>query len=425
MNFAERSPHDIPSILISDGNVLRIIANCYVFCAENQTTLSNARRVIARLDNLYEEQRKHLSKWLRENSAEDNAFSVSNWSYLEQQLKADTLGELLVRSAALLRACDLHIENAINRGEAFGSGHKVSTARELGANEFLIAYLHNPICGPDSSLPRIEYDVSETIRKYHKYLEITPLAVKPFEIKPVSLPIRTRILLNKRLATRSFRIAAAPMNAEITPKLDFLPNFSEKGPKHFVFKAIETEHAQREHMKKVLDECITQNISLLVLPELRMPPFLRDFVKDALRAQRSEDLSDGKGLIMVVCGSWHQFEDGEYVNRSSVLNEKGDEIWTHDKLAEFNISTENVEKSSALQELGFDSRGGVETIRTGSRLEICDSPIGRIAVAICVGFFHLPIQNVLVKSGATLFLVPSMSPDVTPMQDRIKELART
>jgi len=112
----------------------------------------------------------------------------------------------------------------------------------------------------------------------------------------------------------------------------------------------------------------------------------------------------------------------DYVNRCSVRDHQGNEVWTHDKLAEFNITEENVAQSDFLKASGFDATGGVEGIRSGTRLEICDCALGRVAVAICVGFFHRPLEDLLVKSGATLFLVPAMSPDLERMHERAHAL---
>lgn len=148
-----------------------------------------------------------------------------------------------------------------------------------------------------------------------------------------------------------------------------------------------------------------------MLPELRVPPNLLQAIKDFLRDQVWEDLEAGKGLLLVVAGSWHSEVSEGWVNRSTVLDCKGNMVWEHDKLAEYHITPQNVRQSPGLRaQLGINNHGGTEAIRRGDTLQFCDCALGRLSVATCAGFFHEPVAEALRASGATIFLVPAMDP---------------
>lgn len=180
-------------------------------------------------------------------------------------------------------------------------------------------------------------------------------------------------------------------------------------------------------LNTILQQCVAQDVTLLVLPELRVPPTFLQTIQTFLRQQRWEALLQGQGLVLVVAGSWHtQQDDGRWVNRSYVLDARGDIVWAHDKLAAYEITSDNVQQNLTLKtQLGLNDHGGEEMIEIGDTLQFCDCALGRLAVAICAGFFHDPIADVLKASGATLFLVPAMSHDVRPLAERARTLVRS
>ncbi len=145
-----------------------------------------------------------------------------------------------------------------------------------------------------------------------------------------------------------------------------------------------------------------------------MPPELDAQLKSFLKAQTADDLLSGKGLILVAAGSWHVgVEGGAPVNRCELLDYSGRVVWSHHKMAEYRILATATEPASS------------EWIRLGSQLEFCDSPWGRIAVAICVGFFHPPLLPLFEASRADLFLVPAMATRVLQMKETASRLVGT
>lgn len=430
MTAVQRSPEQYPSILVGSTKILEIIVNCYSFCAQHQPQLFNACRTNARLSNLFNHLRARFAAII-EREIIEKSLTLTETAQIRELLSTESMEELIVRSAALLKALASKTHEILRSSDAPKHEEKrnviVAAHSQLGGEAFLITpAVKNPLLSKPGKIGRDEDSISETLQRYHFPLQIIPEVVDQFQIVRKHLSLETNTILAKRLASGALKIAAAPLNEDITPILEFPAGFPPNEPKRYVFKAIEKEQTQRECVSRILEECRQEHISVLVLPELRTPPFLRELVVETLRSQLLENLLDGVGLLLVVCGSWHIQQDGVFKNQSVILDRLGNELWTHDKLAEFNLTKENVEKNTEFwSQLGFGPQGGVEDIRTGTSLQICDCPLGRIAVAICVGFFHHPIERVLIKSGVTLFLVPTMSPDVRPIKERARALAPT
>ena len=74
--------------------------------------------------------------------------------------------------------------------------------------------------------------------------------------------------------------------------------------------------------------------------------------------------------------------------------------------------------------LGLDGHGGFENIRRGEELRFCDTPIGRLTVGICAGFFGEPARTALKAVRADYYLVPAMSPSTQDIAEFAQELVR-
>ena len=105
---------------------------------------------------------------------------------------------------------------------------------------------------------------------------------------------------------------------------------------------------------------------------------------DWLRHQDWDDLRAGRGLLLVAAGSWHEGDDQQgWHNRCRVLDYRGDEIWVHDKLAEYNITPDNVARHPALKSLlGIGDTGGTECIRRGEHMSATISRVARTCAAV-------------------------------------------
>ncbi len=127
---------------------------------------------------------------------------------------------------------------------------------------------------------------------------------------------------------------------------------------------------------------------------------------------------DGEGPVLTVVGRYHRVGDddgdevgpellgdsetGLYVNEAVVLGPLGNELWTHRKF------------SSAGAKVPTEDGGRylVEDIRLGRSLTAVETPLGIVAVPICLDTFSAHGRTRLERSPANVLLVPSLSPSV-------------
>jgi predicted amidohydrolase len=177
-------------------------------------------------------------------------------------------------------------------------------------------------------------------------------------------------------------------------------------------------------LQHVLERAYERRAAVLVLPELRMPPPLLEATRQFLRRQA---ITSERGILVVAAGSWHiDMPGGRRFNRCVVLDHEGEDLWLHDKLREYEITAQNVaDKPDFYRPIGVGPGGAVEAIHRGQELQFYDSIIGRLAAAICVGFFSPDVQSLLLASGANLFLVPAMTPSITAIEACSEALVHT
>ena len=150
---------------------------------------------------------------------------------------------------------------------------------------------------------------------------------------------------------------------------------------------------------------------ILVLPEL--------VASDETLGAICETLErlDGDGPALTVVGRYHRIGDGgdgidpellgdsetgRYVNEAVVLGPFGHELWKHRK---FSSAGGKVPTDDGEQYV-------VEDIRLGRSLTVVDTPLGAVAVPICLDTFAAHGRARLERSPANVLLVPSLSPTV-------------
>lgn len=156
---------------------------------------------------------------------------------------------------------------------------------------------------------------------------------------------------------------------------------------------------------------------ILVLPELVATDEVLMAIREELRS-----LSPAAAPALTVVGRYHQpCEDiadhpelGCYVNEAVVLGPLGGTLWSHRKLSS---AADDVETEDG-------SRKIVEDIRLGRSLDVVDSPLGSLAVAICLDTFAGHSRERLARSPANVLLVPSLSPKVVRHQASLWHLAQ-
>jgi predicted amidohydrolase len=148
--------------------------------------------------------------------------------------------------------------------------------------------------------------------------------------------------------------------------------------------------------------------SVLVMPELAATPQ----VVEAIRTQLQE--TDDAPLLSIV-GLYHAIPDDEpepdasemaqYVNEAVVLGPDGTELWRHRKLTCASAHTKGAKKEEPESMV-------YEDIKVGEELVVVPTPLGALAVVICLDAIAEHARVRIAKSPANVLLVPSLSPTV-------------
>lgn len=349
----------------------------------------------------------HFLRLLRQN-AKAVPLLLHNHAALEDRLSESSEFRTL-RIRALLRAASRYVADALRR-ERRWIAHPVEASN---GERFWVVPESKGVFRLEISkrLPKSDDEIAPTLHSLHKGLELIPERIGDWSIAKTTHPLDPAAdnLLRERAQTGALRIGVSPMTSDAALSIRPLTGYPLDSPR-FIVENIGDHSTQLEMLRRVLRECFDQGISILVLPELRMPPEFTMEVAEFLRSQKWTDLRAGKGILAVAAGSWHFPNDhGQgWHNRMYILDHRGKRILHHDKLAPYT-----------------SPQHGLEGIVPGATLQFLETSIGRIAGAICVGFFHKPIEQLLIASRAEIFLVPAMSPRTGDLVARAGELVRS
>jgi predicted amidohydrolase len=172
--------------------------------------------------------------------------------------------------------------------------------------------------------------------------------------------------------------------------------------------------------------------SILLLPELAASESTLAALVEALR-QQGERGPETRPPAMTVVGLLHR-EPGpttepsvsaphltgseplaQLVNEAVVLSADGEIMWTHRKLSSAQLYEDIEPGVKAVI---------VEDIQLGSSIAIAPTPIGSVAVVICLDAFAGHVRDRLATSPADVLLVPSLSPKVSRHRTALAELVQ-
>ena len=405
------TPTNVLDQIFQGIDPIQIFLNAYTFCATKEEAAFDLFRDDG-FDTSYQEKAKELETMLK---------AGTPLPKLRQQLGGNDERETLAHILGLVSA----LARNINETQQTKLTKSIEPYYNSRGYPYWLGLNRPPLGGRIPNLRRRPSELHWKFVDCHEPLSVAPGRLKEGEWKltRIKLDESLEYFLRRRLENGGFRIAASPLSyqADIQGKSRHRPQHTP--PYAFHLTSIEPVQEQIATLNAVLESARNEGVSLLVLPELRMQPELLEAAKIFLRKQIIDEKC---GLLVVVAGSWHIEEEKRRVNRSVVLNHRGEELWAHDKLREYVITAANFDENPDFyRPLGIEEGGGEEDIHRGTKLEFYDSSIGRLAVAICVGFFSSDIEDLLRSSAANVFLVPAMSPSTSEMELVAKDLTRT
>jgi predicted amidohydrolase len=278
----------------------------------------------------------------------------------------------------------------------------IRTSAALGSVEYRVTPDDSPFAG---DFPRHAEELSATLESlYLADIRLIPAESQGFALTPVRLAAAGRLRLRDCRESRAIRIGLSSLGGGAEFAGEAMPGFPEGEPRRFRLTGLRNGTAEQENLLTILRQAAERGAAILVLPELRVTPSMEGAAREFLA-------KGGHSLALVIAGSWHYaVDDNGWVNRCSVLGARGEVVWEHCKLREYRATAENVAAAAQFYAgIGLDENGGSEGILRGRALQYCDTPIGRLCVAICMGFFHPEAQPALAETRADYFLVPAMT----------------
>lgn len=303
------------------------------------------------------------------------------------------------------------------RSRLLESGPAVIQAGPVaGRAEYHIAPDDTPFVG---DFPRHTEELSATLESlYLPGLRLSPVEVDGLRLTSVPLSAPTRAKLRECRLRRELSVALCSLGGGAELEGESLAGFPATEPSRFRLTGLKNGAEETANLLKTLRETSAQGAAVLVLPELRVTPAMEGEVQQFLA-------NGGHSLALVVAGSWHYAAGAGWENRCTILGARGEVVWQHRKLREYRATAENAAAApDFFARVGIGAEGGSEAISPGRVIEFCDTPIGRLCVAICVGFFHPDLQPALAASGADYFFVPAMTSRTRDLQDVAGQLAR-
>jgi predicted amidohydrolase len=383
-----------------------VFVNLYALCAHRCTDIVNLLRT--RRFN-YEERTDDLLRTL------DSGRSP--------HLSWDGDDQVLLDGATLIDALSRHI------AKRYGSGlkHRAEpyfTSDSFGTFPFWLAKKEpSPLTAHIHDIPRDQDQLHQTFQRFHRELLVTPGSVGEWTLTRIAASRALESFLEQRMLGPEFRVAVSSLSQDAEISGESRPR-SLLPPHEFHVTSTGPVERQTDALRHVLELAYERRAAILVLPELRVPPPLLEATREFLTRQA---ITAERGILMVAAGSWHvDMPDGRRFNRCVLLGHDGRDLWSHDKLREYEITPQNVAASpGAYRAIGVGPAGAVEAIHRGKTLEFCDSIIGRVAAAICVGFFSPDVRPLLLASGVNLFLVPAMTDSIAVIEACAADLVHT
>ena len=210
--------------------------------------------------------------------------------------------------------------------------------------------------------------------------------------------------LHRRLQAERNRLRV--MLWPLTSVPDYPALKEEPRPELFVLETDANEEALTGDVTEAIRCAREQRVTLLIFPELAMPPATQTAIRQILAAERDTGFP-----ILTLFGCCHcRLAKGNCTNEAALVDWEGTEVAKrHRKIAKF---------SRRYAESAFFG----ERIESGKSVLVFESAFGNLTPLICLDFFHEGLAEVVSSSHANVFAVPSLSPKTNAHLGRAKAL---
>ena len=183
-------------------------------------------------------------------------------------------------------------------------------------------------------------------------------------------------------------------------------------PQDFVrLTEVRNEAALQAEVHVALEKAKELEVTLLVFPELSIPPATQEEIRRILESHGLRSYP----LLTLLGSCLRRTEEGD-VNEAVLLGPDGTELHRHRKLTSFTFINRRATPGNETFPLI------AEPNKVGMTVSVLESAVGNLMPLICLDFIHSPLREVLVRSHANFFAVPSLSPTTSAHQTAALDL---
>lgn len=173
-------------------------------------------------------------------------------------------------------------------------------------------------------------------------------------------------------------------------------------------------------VREAVQNAADGNATVLMMPELSASSWTQQELVQSLG-----ELPEGVGPALTVSGLYHAPHSGSYgdfdpavvkgaplaghVNEAVVLSPGGGELMRHRKLSSAGAWLKDKEATGESASGGDSRTLYVEDIVLGTKLSLAPTPMGMVAVLVCLDSFAAHVRERVMTSPAEVLLVPSLS----------------
>jgi predicted amidohydrolase len=251
-------------------------------------------------------------------------------------------------------------------------------------------------------------DQGGSLATYCRHHVIVPRsAIEGYQILPKPPSKWGTSYLHDRLFSerKRLRVMLWPFQTELKyPALAAMKELPR--PTSISLDQLQNEPELQTEVKVALEKAREERVTLLVFPELAIPPATDRQIRQILAKQGV----DGYPILTLFGCSHRKNARGSLdLNEAVLLGPDGVELHRHCKLTPFTD-----------YRFGKDQPAG-ETLEVGTEIGVLECALGNLTTLICIDLLNLEgISRALDQSHANFFAVPSLSPETKAHRDRAK-----
>lgn len=348
--------------------------------------------------------------------------------FKDSLLESETLEQLLLKMMSWLFILDDHLEHIAADLEIYQNIFELKTERGIlirknssVITDYLLEEGIEPPVNPNYILLMVNIKNFQLVQNGNSYYEIRHQMIQPFD-------------LLKGRTIKDIKVAFLPGVLTFEDYIWDTGKDDENGNKSFCFKGIKDKEEYYQKIEQAMLDVLKEEPTFVILPELSAPWELQERMKGIIQNHAIERIMKGlpEHVALLIPGSFHEksaliFPEEvnapeRVYNVSSIALGDGNEFYKVSKMNKFKIVKDENYKDALAP---FKEYNGIEKNAYNKReITIVETPIGRMAILICVDLLNLNVEQILTERHVTIIFAMTLTqkPSTGKFLRRMQEL---